>query len=126
MSRPQISKEQKKAEGLKLKKHIEAAQVLEPRLTQDSLAAEMGVSQGLIAQWVGGSTAIPDKRLVWLGARLRFNPVDFRPSIGWIDSRAEREGATRLSQVIQQIPPGKEDYIADILAPILEALKGNR
>ena len=124
MSRPQISKEQKKAEGLRLKRHIEAAQELDPRLTQDSLAAEMGVSQGLVAQWVGGITAIPDKRLVWLGARLRFNPMEFRPSIEWIGTGKDREGDSRLSQVIQQIPPGKEDYIADILAPILEALKG--
>lgn len=81
MPRPAISQEQKKREGCLLEKHFKLAKDSEKELTQESLATEMGISQGLFGQWLSGITPIPDKRLVWLGARLNFNPIEVRPDL---------------------------------------------
>lgn len=53
----------------------------EPNLTQEQLAIEMGITQGVVGQWLKGITKIPDKRMVWLANRLGFNPTEVRPSI---------------------------------------------
>ena len=81
MARRRITDEQKKREGAALAAAYEAAKVAEPSLTQDALMAEIGVTQGLFGQWCSGLTPIPDKRLVWLGGRLGFDPFALRPEL---------------------------------------------
>lgn len=126
MPREKISAAQRVQEGRKLSQLIESAKASEPGLTQESLASEMNVTQGLVGQWVAGKTPIPDRRLLWLSVRLRFDPVEFRPGIADLAPNRAASGSQRLSEVIGKIPKGQEDKIADILAPIVEALKGNR
>jgi phage repressor protein C with HTH and peptisase S24 domain len=53
----------------------------EPNLTQEQLAIEMSITQGVVGQWLKGITKIPDKRMVWLANRLGFDPTEVRPSI---------------------------------------------
>lgn len=82
MPKPQISPEQRKTEAEKLRAIFARAQDSELDLTQESLAAEMDVTQGLITQWFSGKkTPIPDKRLIWLSRRFKFNPLLIRPSM---------------------------------------------
>lgn len=126
MARPKFSDEQKKREGAALEALFEYAQAKDPQLSQESLAGEMEVSQGLISQWFKGVTPIPDRRLLWLGARLKFDPAVVRPDIELLAQLSGLEGSAKLAQVIRSIPKGEEDYIASILAPIVEALKRNR
>lgn len=126
MARPKVSDDQKKREGEKLRFYIKRAKMSDRTITQESLGAEIGLTQGLVGQWCRGQTAIPDKHLLWLGSRLGFNPVEFRPSVAWAVMPSSPTPHRRLAEVIEQIPPGKEDYIAGILAPILEALKGHK
>jgi hypothetical protein len=83
MSRPSYPIEEKKREGTLLgiafEKHKAAR---EPEITQDQLVFEIGrKSQGLFSQWISGTTRIADRHLIWLGKRLRFNPIDIRPSL---------------------------------------------
>lgn len=81
MPRPHVTTEQKKREASEFKALLKSAQIREPGLTQDSLADEMGVTQGTLSHWLAGRTVIPDKRLVWLGTRLGFDPCRVRPEL---------------------------------------------
>ena len=100
------SVEQKKREGAEVNKFFLAAQEREPLLSQESLAGEMEVSQGLIGQWFSGKTNIPDKRLIWMGARLGFNPLEIRPEISYLEGQIKNTNITRIiseSQDLNQI-----------------------
>ena len=123
MARETISAEQRENEGAKLREIMSRAQKKEPDLTQESLAGEIGVTQGLVGQWMSGRTSIPDKRLLWLSQRLDFDPVEFRPSIVLLSAQSKISSNSKLAAVIQQIPKDQEDNIAEILARILEARK---
>lgn len=57
MARPKITEEQKKREGALLTTLFFRAQRADRDLTQESLAGEMGLTQGLVAQWLSGSVA---------------------------------------------------------------------
>jgi transcriptional regulator with XRE-family HTH domain len=81
MPREMISQEERKREAAALMRAFERAQLSEPSITQESIANEMDVTQGLVNQWLTGRTPIPDKRLVWLSRRLNFNPADIRHSL---------------------------------------------
>lgn len=81
MPRPSIPKEQKKREGAYLEARINDAKIVDPGITQESIALEIGITQGNVSQWMKGTTAIPDKHLIWLGRRLGFNPAEIRPSL---------------------------------------------
>lgn len=80
MPKLSMSKEERQAEAQALRAYFDAAKSKEPSLTQESLADELDVSQGLIHQWLSGRTPIPEKRLHLLSRRLGFNPVDVRKS----------------------------------------------
>lgn len=126
MAKIVMSTEQRKEEGARLKAYFRSAQLREPDLTQKSLAAGIGVTQGLVGQWMRGSTTIPDRRVLWLSKRLGFDPVKLRPSILQFSEGPRKAGNSRLSALIQQIPPDQADDIADAVAPILEALLKSR
>ena len=126
MARPKFNDEQKKDEGGRLKAYFDDFQSRNEGVTQESFAMEMGFSQGLLGQYFRGDTPIPDERLLILGARLGFNPVDFRPSASWLVTASALRGNAKLAQVIEQIPRGEEDYVADILAPIVKRLQENQ
>lgn len=83
MSRPSIPKEEKQREGNQLRMYFDLHKDREPNLTQDQIIFEMGLkSQGLFSQWIKGKTRISDRNLIWLGKRLRFDPLEVRPSLG--------------------------------------------
>jgi len=80
--RPKIDERRKKKEGLMLRKLFNAAKDKEPTLTQEGLIEEMGLkSPPLFFQWCDGRTNIPDKRLLWLADRLKFDAAKFRPEM---------------------------------------------
>ncbi|HEY6527105.1 MAG TPA: hypothetical protein VIZ65_00305 [Cellvibrionaceae bacterium] len=81
MSSQKIPQEKKDREAAFVKERFEAMQLIEPDLTQEVLAAEVGRTQGLIGQWLSGVTHIPDKQLMYLGGRLRFDALELRPSL---------------------------------------------
>lgn len=108
MSRPGIAKEQKQREGAFIKRHFEKMQAIEPDLTQESLANEVGVSQGLIGQWFSGATAIPDRTALRLSTRLNFDAFELRPQL--IDYL-----------ISTQVPLGRRAVIDAILKYSLEA-----
>lgn len=73
--------EEKLREGQLLEAELLHAQDLDKSISQESLAHEMGISQGNFSQWITGRTSIPDRRLIWLGKRLGFDPKKVRPSL---------------------------------------------
>ena len=81
MARHTRSKQQKKADGEKLREIFKQAQKKNKSLTQESFANEMNTTQGLLGQWLSGETSIPDKRLLWIAKRLDFDALEFRPSL---------------------------------------------
>ena len=98
---------------------------VEPNLTQDSLAIEMKITQGVVGQWLKGITKIPDKRMVWLANRLGFNPVEVRPSIADYAFRSDNQPAElRISEysapqnaqipIIGSAQAGPEGYWDDL------------
>lgn len=82
MPRDVISPEQRAQEAAALRSIFAGAQAIDPTLTQESIALEMQVTQGLITQWLSGEkTPIPQKRLLWLAARLNFDPTKVRKNL---------------------------------------------
>jgi transcriptional regulator with XRE-family HTH domain len=77
---PGICNAQKLNEGKALKLYFSKTREREG-ISVEALAFEMGISQGLVSQWFNGITAIPDKRMLWLGKRLGFNAFETRPSL---------------------------------------------
>lgn len=82
MPRESISPEQREAEAKALRKFFEHAKLEDASITQEGIANEMGVTQGLVFQWLSGRTPIPNKRLAWLSRRLKFDATLVRSSIG--------------------------------------------
>lgn len=112
MARSKISEEQRRLEGAKLEGILEAARNSDANLTQDSLADEMSVTQGLLSQWVTGKTPIPDKRLLWLGRRLDFDPRAIRPSLS--DYVGDSTGAVSvLSEINASLTPEGQAKLLD-------------
>lgn len=81
MPREIITPEQRKAEAAELRAIFESAQANDPSVTQEAIALEMSVTQGLIHQWLSAKTPIPTKRLQWLADRLLFKAERIRPSL---------------------------------------------
>ena len=98
MPRETISPEQRAKEAEKLRSFFGIAQSSDESITQESIANEMEVTQGLIHQWLSGRSPIPNKRLVWLSKRLGFDAHEVREKI---------KSDTDL------IPTGKQKVIID-------------
>lgn len=81
MSRPKYDTDRRNREGELLKISFSKTKRIEPKLTRKRLAGECGVSPGVYSQWVSGTTRIPDRHFVYLGRRLGFSPVEFRPEL---------------------------------------------
>jgi len=102
----QISTEQKQHEAAFLKSRMEAMGV-----SQDELADEMGVTQGTISKWCNGTKPINPERLIWLGGRLDFSPVELRPSLSSLaslplgDSQQEAELNMKMAQFLKLASP---------------------
>lgn len=117
-----IPQEQKDSEGRALRAAFEARQADEPGLTQESLIFEMGLkSQGQFGQWCDGKTPIPDPRLLWLGRRLRFDPLQVRPSLaekypGAVTEPIEPPGRAEAAALIGQLSSqaGRRDLIKSL------------
>lgn len=110
MARPAVPKEQKLREGAFLSSQIDALFDADGVTTQESLAHEMGVTQGLVSQWCTGNTAIPDRRLLWLADRLDFDCVTVRPSLAsYSGNRSGSSGAALISALYDRLnDEGKE------------------
>lgn len=95
MPRETITPEQRTAEAAALSRFFEAAKLIDQTVTQESIANEMEVTQGLVNQWLTGRSPIPEKRLIWLSRRLNFNPTAVRskikPSIDLAATEQERK-----------------------------------
>lgn len=81
MPREIITPEQRELEAAALRFIFEELQRRDETITQESIAAEMDVTQGLINQWLTGRTPIPVPRLIWLSKKYKFDPSRVRPSI---------------------------------------------
>lgn len=82
MPREVISPEQRAQEAAELRLIFAEAKAIDKDLTQEAIALEMQVTQGLINQWLTGEkTPIPQKRLLWLAARLKFDPTRVRKNL---------------------------------------------
>jgi len=81
MPREVISPEQRAQEAAELRKIFEEVKLFE-KITQEEIALEMNVTQGLMNQWLTGKkTPIPQKRLLWLAARLKLDPSRVRKNL---------------------------------------------
>ena len=82
MPRDVISPEQRAQEAAELRKILEEINHPVKTISQDDLAFEMQVTPGLMNQWLTGKkTPIPQKRLLWLAARLKFDPSRVRKNL---------------------------------------------
>mgnify|MGYP001012017394 CR=1 FL=1 len=82
MPREVISPEQRAQEAAELRLIFAEAKAIDKDLTQEAIALEMQVTQGLMNQWLTGKkTPIPQKRLLWLAARLKFDPTRVRKNL---------------------------------------------
>lgn len=70
------SQENRKAEGSRLRKSM-----VHLGITQQSIADDLNIEQNLVSQWCTGRTRIPDIDVLWLGEKLGFDPISFRPSL---------------------------------------------
>ena len=70
------SQEKRKAEGSRLRKAM-----VNSGVKQQSIADDLNIEQNLVSQWCTGRTRIPDIDVLWLGDKLGFDPISFRPSL---------------------------------------------
>jgi len=128
MARPGISDEQKLTEGRLVQSRFEDLQREEPDLTVDSFAHEIGVSQGLISQYFTGRTAIPDKRLMWLGGRLRFDPFELRPNLReYMFSGLTKSGRNKaVSEILKYLLECDDGEFSRVTAIIFAYLSGGQ
>jgi transcriptional regulator with XRE-family HTH domain len=97
MPRENVStKEQRKKDSGILATYFFAAQTKDTELTQDSIAAEMNVTQGMVQKWLNGGARISTPRLIWLGKRLNFDPKIIRPEL---DSQADASATTEREKL---------------------------
>ncbi len=108
-----MSKAQKVREGALLASAYNQKKSAEPTITQESIMDELGKTQGLMGQWISGLTSIPDRHLIWLGARLGFDPLDIRPDL---------EGRYSIGAESIKDPAIKE--LVAILGPCPKHLRG--
>lgn len=80
MRKDKVSKERKELEGAFLSARLDELQSDGMAITQDSIADDCGVSQGLVGQWLTGRTNVPDSRIKKLSEIMKFDPLEFRPS----------------------------------------------
>lgn len=73
--------DKKKQEARILMAEYKAAKMRENGLTQGVLADELGVTQGLVTQWMNAYARIPDTTLLLLAERLGFDPLKVRPEL---------------------------------------------
>jgi transcriptional regulator with XRE-family HTH domain len=76
MPRQTYTKEEKIREGRQVDTALHLA-----NKTQESLANDLGVTQGLVHQWISGKTRIPDLYMLKLGKALSFDPISVRPEL---------------------------------------------
>lgn len=118
MARPKINEEQKKKEGAQVQAHFERAQKVDPLLTVDVLANQLGVSQGLVSQWFTGATNIADKRLFALGLLLDFDAISIRPDLAIYRQGhgVTPEGLEKPIDQFKVIPKEDQEVIAALIA----------
>lgn len=73
--------DKKKLESQMVQAAYKKAQRRENGLTQEKLADEFSVTQGLVTQWMTGRARIPDTTLLLLSERLGFDPLEVRPGL---------------------------------------------
>lgn len=124
MPRDIISPEQRAQEAAALRQIFEEAQTANKDMTQEAIAFEMQVTPGLMNQWLTGKkTPIPQKRLLWLAARLNFDPAKVRKSLKpQIDKpTTEKQRKTislyltnpKFEQIVDQIAEAQGFYTAN-------------
>lgn len=79
-------------------------------LTQEKLASELDVTQGLVTQWLTARSRIPDNTLLALSLRLGFDAVEVRPSLREKYELASRaiahsEQVDRIAELAQDLTP---------------------
>lgn len=111
------SPEEKKREGAFVKRYFLAVKQNEPDLSQESLAGEIGVTQGLVGQWFSGATNVPDKALMLLGKRLGFDPYDVRPDM--VKYKQPKPTKPKASSVQDKAITPAQKELFDVLQSIL-------
>lgn len=120
MARSAITAEQKKREGAFVRQRYEHLKKTEKDLTLEILADEIECSHSLVSQWLNGTTAIPDKRLMWLGGRLRFDPFELRPSLQeYFFAGLQPSGRARtVAEIVKYLTETTDDDFARLSAII--------
>lgn len=121
MAKKTFSTEQKKREGAYVRQALERLKrESEPELNLDVIADELDCSPGLVSQWLNGITSIPDKRLMWLGGRLRFDPFELRPSLQeYFFAGLQPSGRARaVAEIVKYLTETTDDDFARLSAII--------
>lgn len=85
-----ITDEQKATEAAFLKSKWLDYKSTRPKARQGHLAEKLGISQGLLHQWLVGKTAIAEWAVIELAIALEFDPRELRPSLdAWVTRVAE-------------------------------------
>lgn len=93
-----------------------AAKMRENGLTQGVLADELGVTQGLVTQWMNAYARIPDTTLLLLAERLGFDPLKVRPELAEKYALAKRvltneDQVDSLRELLEQLT---DDELAQV------------
>lgn len=116
MRKDKVPEGRKEAESKFLLERFKETQSKDKSLTQDSLAAKLNVSQGLIGQWLSGKTNVPDERLIKISLILNFAPYKLRPSLkdkGLLAGYSDTDKA-----IVAAIPSMSDDLKRLILSAI--------
>lgn len=108
--------DKKKQEARILMAEYKAAKMRENGLTQGVLADELGVTQGLVTQWMNAYARIPDTTLLLLAERLGFDPLKVRPELAEKYALAKRvltneDQVDSLRELLEQLT---DDELAQV------------
>ena len=103
-------------EAQRVKEAYRNARKVDPSLTQEVLADEFGVTQGLVSAWFSARARIPDTTLLMLCGRLGFDPLDVRPDLSDKLALAKKvlTNEEQAEQLWQMLAPLGEEELSQV------------
>lgn len=118
--------EERRREAATLKHLYKNFKEQKRKITQAEIADDIGVTQGVVAGWMAGSTRCPDRHLMTLSEILLFDPEMVRPGVKErIESGlADFEEREALLNIISGLDPLKRKQVHDFVKFLSQSRPG--
>ncbi len=99
-------------------------------LTQDKIAALLGVTQGAVHKWLAGKQRVPNERLLELAPLLRFDPTEIRPDLARfvkpLSGMSPSEDALMMAHMFDKLDDQAKAAVETVVSGLFAASKSQR